>query len=66
MFSGVLDSLEQENLLLREKNVGLQEQVTLLEKALQNATQEKQMFKQPRTGEMHHYFDCMLIVYLLS
>ncbi|XP_052276114.1 thyroid receptor-interacting protein 11-like isoform X3 [Dreissena polymorpha] len=39
--AGIMDSLEKENLLLRERNVGLQEQVALLERALQNANQER-------------------------
>ena len=38
----IIDTLEEENLLLKKKNVGLQEQVTLLEKAVQNLTNEKQ------------------------
>lgn len=36
----IVDTLEQENLILKEKNVSLQEQVTLLEKAIQNVSQE--------------------------
>ncbi|XP_053375011.1 thyroid receptor-interacting protein 11-like isoform X2 [Mercenaria mercenaria] len=39
--AGVVDSLEKETIMLREQNVGLQEQITLLEKALQNVNQER-------------------------
>ncbi|XP_052766404.1 thyroid receptor-interacting protein 11-like isoform X4 [Mya arenaria] len=38
--AGIVDSLEHENLVLKERNVGLQEQVTLLERALHNAAQD--------------------------
>ena len=36
----MIESYENENLVLREQNVGLQEQVALLEKALKNAATE--------------------------
>ncbi|KAL4238385.1 Golgi organization [Mactra antiquata] len=48
--AGIIDTLEKENLLLKEKNVGLQEQVTLLEKALQNASREKLSTNQDLSG----------------
>ena len=49
----IVDSLEKENLLLKKSNVSLQEQVTLLEKAVQNVTREKHADRQThaQTGE---------------
>ena len=42
LISDIIDTIEKENLVLKKRNIGLQEQVTLLEKAVQNLTIEKQ------------------------
>ena len=48
ILSDIIDNLEHENLVLKEKNVSLQEQVTLLEKAIHNVSQESSARKQSR------------------
>ncbi|XP_033734322.1 thyroid receptor-interacting protein 11-like isoform X2 [Pecten maximus] len=40
--AGIIDTIEQENLLLKKKTIEQQEQITLLEKALQTVSSERQ------------------------
>lgn len=45
IFSAVLESIEKENLLLKKKNLELQEQLIILEKSVNTLTEEKNICK---------------------
>ncbi|XP_060577113.1 thyroid receptor-interacting protein 11-like isoform X2 [Ruditapes philippinarum] len=59
--AGVMDSLEKETLVLREQNVGLQEQVALLEKALQNVNQERLTVRVSSSSDLPSGADDLMI-----
>lgn len=42
----IVDSIEKENIILKKKNLELQEQIEILEKAVKTLSEEKQRRKQ--------------------
>lgn len=42
----IVDSIEKENIILKKKNLELQEQIEILEKAVKTLSEEKQRGKQ--------------------
>lgn len=45
-FADIVDSIEKENIILKKKNLELQEQIEILEKAVKTLSEEKQRGKQ--------------------
>ena len=45
LFTEIFDNIEKENLLMKKKNLELQEQVVILEKFVQTLTEEKKRCK---------------------
>lgn len=45
LFTEIFDNIEKENLLMKKKNLELQEQVVILEKSVQTLTEEKKCCK---------------------
>lgn len=45
-FADIVDSIEKENIILKKKNLELQEQIEILEKAVKILSEEKQRGKQ--------------------
>ena len=45
MFADIVDSIEKENIILKKKNLELQEQIEILEKAIKTVSEEKQRGK---------------------
>lgn len=45
VFADIVDSIEKENIILKKKNLELQEQIEILEKAIKTVSEEKQRSK---------------------